>query len=200
MTFATNLVTLGRRVVGVLANNLVALDGNAKLPAVDGSQLTGLIKGQTAVALSGTVVDFTGIPSVAKRITIALASLSTTGASHVLLQLGKSAGIENTGYAAYTSISTTGSGGSSMSSTAGFFAGWTGGAAVVSSSVITLINVGGNRWVASLAGGLDNSAGIYYGFVAGGDKTLGGVLDRLRLTPANGTDTFDSGTATVLWE
>lgn len=42
MTFATNLVTLGRRVVGVLANNLVALDANAKLPAVDGSQLTNL--------------------------------------------------------------------------------------------------------------------------------------------------------------
>lgn len=39
MTLAANLAALARRVVGISANNLVALDGAAKLPAVDGSQL-----------------------------------------------------------------------------------------------------------------------------------------------------------------
>lgn len=37
--------TLGGKSVGTLANNIVALDGTAKLPAVDGSQLTNLPSG-----------------------------------------------------------------------------------------------------------------------------------------------------------
>lgn len=40
MTLSANLAALARRVVGTAANNLVALDGAAKLPAVDGSLLT----------------------------------------------------------------------------------------------------------------------------------------------------------------
>ena len=42
MTLAANLAALASRLVGTAANNLVALDGDAKLPAVDGSQLLGL--------------------------------------------------------------------------------------------------------------------------------------------------------------
>lgn len=42
MTLAVNLVALASRVVGVLANNLVALDADGKLPALDGSQLSNL--------------------------------------------------------------------------------------------------------------------------------------------------------------
>jgi hypothetical protein len=199
MTFAANLAALARRgIIGV--GNLLSLDAAGRYPAGDGSQITGLLKGSTTVTLSGTAVDFTGIPATAKRMTIALASLSTNGASHVTLQLGTAAGIEYAGYAAYASISTTGSSGTGANSTTGFFAGWSGGAGVTSSSVITLINVGGNRWVASLAGALDNGGAVYYGFVAGGNKTLVGVLDRLRLIPANGSDAFDSGSATVFWE
>lgn len=39
MTLAANLAALARRLVGTAAGNLVALDGAAKLPAVDGSTL-----------------------------------------------------------------------------------------------------------------------------------------------------------------
>lgn len=42
MTLAANLAALARRLVGTSANNLVALDGAAKLPPVDGSQLSGI--------------------------------------------------------------------------------------------------------------------------------------------------------------
>lgn len=44
MTFAASLAVLARRVVGVAANNLVALDSGAKLPAVDGSLLTNIAR------------------------------------------------------------------------------------------------------------------------------------------------------------
>ncbi|WP_026793145.1 hypothetical protein [Pleomorphomonas oryzae] len=200
MTLAKDIIALARRGVGVLANNLLALDGSAKLPAVDGSQLTGLLKGGATVTLTGTAVDVTGIPATAKRITIALDNLSLSGTAHALLQLGTSSGVENTGYVSDASISTTGSGGSGGNQTSGFWAGWAGGAAVVSSSILTLVKGSGNKWIASLAGGVDNGSSVYYGFVSGGNKLLGGVLDRIRLTSTNGTDTFDLGTATVYWE
>jgi hypothetical protein len=29
---------------------------------------------------------------------------------------------------------------------------------------------------------------------------LGGTLDRIRITTANGTDTFDAGTINIMWE
>jgi hypothetical protein len=36
--------------------------------------------------------------------------------------------------------------------------------------------------------------------VAGNALALGGVLDRVRLTTVNGTDTFDAGTVNILYE
>ncbi|MCM5557346.1 hypothetical protein [Pleomorphomonas sp. JP5] len=43
MTLPANLAALARRVVGLSADNLVALDEAGKLPAVPGDQLTGLV-------------------------------------------------------------------------------------------------------------------------------------------------------------
>jgi hypothetical protein len=34
----------------------------------------------------------------------------------------------------------------------------------------------------------------------GGTVTLGGTLDRVRITTVNGTDTFDAGTINILYE
>jgi hypothetical protein len=39
--------------------------------------------------------------------------------------------------------------------------------------------------------GVDGSAGT---------KTLSGTLDRVRITTANGTDTFDAGSINILYE
>jgi hypothetical protein len=36
--------------------------------------------------------------------------------------------------------------------------------------------------------------------IGGGDKTLSGTLDRVRITTVNGTDTFDAGTVNILYE
>jgi hypothetical protein len=41
--------------VGTTANKLVALDGTAKLPAVDGSQLTGLVGGGPSLGTSSVI-------------------------------------------------------------------------------------------------------------------------------------------------
>jgi hypothetical protein len=34
----------------------------------------------------------------------------------------------------------------------------------------------------------------------GGDVSLGGVLDRVRITTVNGTDTFDAGSVNIMYE
>jgi hypothetical protein len=58
-------------------------------------------------------------------------------------------------------------------------------------------NVAGNTWVAS---GIlyVNSANRVATFA--GNVVLSGVLDRVRVTTTNGTDTFDAGTINIMWE
>jgi hypothetical protein len=58
--------------------------------------------------------------------------------------------------------------------------------------------VGSNLWSAShTSGGNTNRAISGSG---GGSVTLSGVLDRMRITTVNGTDTFDAGTINVMYE
>jgi hypothetical protein len=39
-----------------------------------------------------------------------------------------------------------------------------------------------------------------FDFGGGGNVTLSGVLDRLRITTVNGTDTFDAGSINIMYE
>jgi hypothetical protein len=52
----------------------------------------------TVVTASGAFVDFTGIPSWVKRITVMLAGVSTSGTSSLIVRIGDSGGIVSTGY------------------------------------------------------------------------------------------------------
>jgi hypothetical protein len=61
---------------------------------------------------------------------------------------------------------------------------------------MTLTLVSGNAWVSSHAYG-DGSGAVMTG---GGNVTLGGTLDRVRITTVNGTDTFDAGSINILYE
>jgi Propanediol dehydratase, small subunit len=149
----------------------------------------------TAVATtSGTAVDFTGIPSWAKRITVMLDGVSTNGTAFPILQIGDSGGIESTGYVAIASVQTN----VIQQSTASFVLDSTPlTAATTRQGLITLANVSGNTWVAS---GNIHSASSSFCSSCAGSKTLSATLDRIRLTTVNGTDTFDGGTINILWE
>ena len=64
----------------------INLDGN-------GLNTTGLINSATAQnSTSGTSIDFTGIPSGVKRITVMFNGVSTSGTSILLIQGGTSSG------------------------------------------------------------------------------------------------------------
>ena len=146
---------------------------------------------------SGTSIDFTGIPSWAKRVTVELSGVSTSGTSPVILQLGAGA-TQTTGYTGSGSwIAATSVG--SANFTTGIAAGNTANAAGQRSGSMRLHTMGGNLWVG------DGTFGIYgtgtgETATSGGNVTLSGTLDRIRLTTVNGTDTFDAGSVSLLIE
>jgi hypothetical protein len=154
-----------------------------------------LIAGIALATTSGTSIDITGIPSWAKRVTLMFSGVSTTGTSYCRIRLGTSGGIETSGYDAaggYVAISSTAS---AAASTAGFDfygdAAATGGR----SGSVMLTNVSGNIWAAQ--GSICLVGNIFF---VTGSKSLSGVLDRIRLTTVNGTDTFDAGSVNILYE
>ena len=186
---AATLTTSG--ITGNLTGNVTGnLTGNVTGSLTAGGSLT-LATAQTA---TGTAVDFTGIPSWVKRITVMFNGVSLSGSSNCLIQVGDSGGLEITGY---QSVLTgfTGSTGSTVSSTSGFLFG--GGAEPNNTSGICILtNISTNAWVLSGSGKLTTTAS----FVSGGDKTLSSTLDRIRITTVNGTDTFDAGTINISYE
>ena len=150
----------------------------------------------TAVAsTTGTAIDFTGIPSWAKRISVLLNKVSITGTSNILVQLGTSGGIDGSSYEAQASIVNVAV--ATNNSTSGFIIRDDEAAARIS-GIMTIANVSSNIWVAS--GALANIGGTASVQMAAGAKELSATLDRVRIRSGNGTDTFDAGSVNILYE
>jgi hypothetical protein len=165
---------------------------------LDGSNLTttGVINSATAQnSTSGTSIDFTGIPSGAKRITVILNEVSLSGTAALLLQLGDSGGIENTSYVSYV---INGASGSSTNTTGFLLINDPGTAASTYSGLVTVCLVSGTTWIE--AGTVSRSGGPYVNSGAGSKTLSPGPLDRIRITTTNGTDTFDLGSINILYE
>jgi hypothetical protein len=152
--------------------------------------------------VSGTItvvgVDFTSIPSWAKRITLMFNGFSTSGTSQILIQIGAGS-VTSTGYVSvgYGAASTPAYG--VASSTSGFiFSDGTINGIVVNGAMY-ISSFGSNAWVSTSTVARSSGTPVYAGF-GGGSVTLSGTLDRLRLTTANGTDTFDAGSVNILYE
>ena len=156
----------------------------------------GSITSGTAVAsTSGTSIDFTGIPSWVKRITVMFNGVSTNGASNWLLQLG-SGSITATGYLGSGARFTNGSAVTIAAYTTGIGVNIDNAAAVLGGA-FTLTLLGSNKW--SITGLLSRPASDSV-FNSIGTIDLAGVLDRVRITTVNGTDTFDAGSVNILYE
>jgi hypothetical protein len=210
---ATNAETTANGIAATANSALVA--ANAALPLAGGT-MTGVITYATAQprfvvgtaqpSTSGPAVDFTGIPSWAKRISIVCDGVSATpnNTTNVLFQLGDSGGFETTGYISNSSLITqTLSTGATQVAAAyradGFYIFW-GNASSTRFGTITFTNISGNTWVSNHVFGnvLPDIPGSSHG---GGSKTLSGTLDRIRMTTdAAGTDTFDAGMVNIIYE
>ena len=152
----------------------------------------------TAVGASGTNIDFTGIPSWVKRVTVMFNGVSTNGASFKVLRLGTSGGIVATGYQSGVFGGVVS--GQFSNSTTDFVLSYTSNSTAnsVMHGAFILTNLSGNTWV--LNGSYAEPTQFGVGGAVGGSITLGATLDRLRITTVNGTDTFDAGSISVMYE
>jgi len=149
----------------------------------------------TAVAsTSGTAINFTGIPSWVKRVTVILNEVGTADINGILIQIGDSGGIGNTGYIS-TSVNTDGAGGSAaISRTDGYVIKSI--SSIACSGLIQIANISGNTWIESHSCKVSTTTIIG----GGGSKTLSGTLDRIRVTTVGATDTFAAGSVNIMYE
>jgi len=197
---------------------------NAALPRAGGT-MTGVINYATAqprlvlqtvkATTSGLSVDFTGIPSWARRITLSLAGVKTNGANIMIVRLGAGGVYETASYDGAVSVFSNGATAAAGLGTVLHANGFnligvapTGSAATVDlhgNLTFTLVDAAVNMWVVSGVLGRTDTAVCSY---IGGCKPLAGTLDRLQLTTFNGvvsgagssTSVFNAGKANIHYE
>jgi len=174
------------------------LAGSLTVPSVTvpTGTLHGLVLGTAQASTSGTSIDFTGIPSWVKRITVMFNGVSTSGSSVLISQI-ESGSITTSGYGtAAAFVSGLNTCNISTAVTAGFNLGGA-NASNALNGIMQIANISGNTWVYSLI--LSNASGsVVYG--SGISPNLSGTLDRVRITTVNGTDTFDAGSINIMYE
>ena len=171
----------------------VAGSNTATLPAQTGT-LQMLGQGTAVASTSGTSIDFTGIPSWTKRITVMFNGVSTSGTSNLQIQIG-SGSVTSSGYASAASLNATNATATSGSLITAQVAATS---AFNGNVIISLLNSSTNIW--SFSSGIASAVGTTGAHIGGGAVTLSGSLDRVRITTVNGTDTFDAGSVNILYE
>jgi hypothetical protein len=184
----------GVAVTGTLSSS-GAISSSSTVAGATGT-LYPLVSGTAVASTSGTSIDFTGIPSWVKRITVMFNGVSTNGTSSFLIQLGDSGGVETTGYLGSGFYFSTG--GNNTNSTAGFiintFAQVT---TIYGQMTINLLDSTTNTWTQN---GIFSAPAATLSFYSSGVKPLSATLDRVRITTTSGTDTFDAGSINILYE
>jgi len=150
----------------------------------------------TAVAsTSGTSIDFTGLPSWIKRITLMLNGVSTNGTNGFSVQIGDTSGFSVSGYLGSYGLVANGN----VTAAAGIsngFETYSITAANLYYGTAVLFSMGSNVWVCNVQiAGNDSRT-----FTVSGTKTLTSTLDRVRLTSIGTTNTFDAGSVNILYE
>lgn len=150
--------------------------------------------------VSSTLSGVSGIPTWAKRITVMFNGVSTNGTSIIEVRLGVSGVPESTGYSVMASwVTTTNNTTRGGTSTSGVLVAYaTGASETYSGSIVfTLLNSSTNTW--TIAGALYDAPSAGLSTIAG-VKSLAGTLNLVRITTVNGTDTFDAGSVSVMYE
>lgn len=166
--------------------NFLRADGTWASPVAG---VVTIVRTAEVVTTSGTVVDWTGLPSDVHEIIIKARGISQSATDSFLVQLGTSGGFETTGYTSTSQISST-----SVFSTSGFiiFDNATGN---IQNFTMCIRRVGStNLWVADGSQVIRTVSGA--GGVFAGEKTLAGVLTQVRLR-LTGSATFDAGAVSL---
>jgi hypothetical protein len=156
----------------------------------------GVLTSSLAQTASGPTVNFTGIPSWAKRITVLLSGVTTVLAGIPAIRAGAGS-YEATLYKSTNNAIGAASVTSSISATTSWDLQNSGGNTQIYSGqvVITrlegyLYTIAGQVWYSTTG-----SAALTTGY-----KTFSGDISQLQLCMSTGTDTFDGGTINIMYE
>ena len=149
--------------------------------------------GPAEVALSGSAVSFTGLPTSARRHTLMLDRVSMSTLASLLLEIGHSGGFETAGYVGVVQDTSNTTGQSVFASNFGLTTAASAGLSATGQVDLTLMDAATNKWhchavITQGTGSLPD--------VSNGVKVLSGQLDRLNLRASAGS--FDAGWASVL--
>ena len=156
-----------------------------------------LVLGTAQASTSGTAIDFTGIPSWARRVTVMFNGVSTNGTAIPLIQIGSSSGVETSGYLGAAAMIIAGASAANYTTGAGLATAWAATILLHGTVQINLMTPSTNLWVFSGALSRSDSAAMHF---TAANKALAGALDRVRITTVGGTDLFDAGSINLLWE
>lgn len=171
--------------------------GNSAWVALpDALAIRALTSGTAQATTSGTVKEFTAIPSWAKRITVAFSGVSVSGTAPIMVQLG-------TGSTTYTTSGY--QGGSDLIETSVNFSNLADGFLLTDSNLanhlyhglLTLVKLDANIWVAQAMVATSNTD--QFGLMSG-SISLAAPLTALRVTSVGLTNTFDAGSVNILYE
>ena len=152
----------------------------------------------TAQPASGTSVDFTGIPSWVKRITVTLNGVSPAATGGVMYVRIGNGTVAATGYFG-VNAGISGSTASTGAHTTGIWVGTAGNAAtslMYGTLILTLHNASTNTWSGIFTGSRDDTADVYHS--SHGSISLSGTLDVLSVVITSST--FDAGTVNIMYE
>lgn len=198
-TLTTSLATArlaGRTTAGTGELEAISVAGGLTLSAgvLTATPTSGTVQAST----SGTSIDFTSLPAGTKRIMVLFNGVSTSGTNPILIQIG-SGSFTASGYLG---------GCSGMAATVatetrntGFEITYSGIQAAASVwhgiATIALVNSASNIWTESSTVAKSDAAANCLG---SGTVSLGGALDRVRITSVGSTDTFDAGSINIIYE
>lgn len=179
-----------------IAPTQTAQDNSTKLATtayVDGKMVLG-----TAVNATGTSIDFTGIPSWAKRITVMFNGVSTNSTSGIVVQVGNGT-IQTTGYSSSASAFINNAAPSVSVLFSNGFVIYDDNVSDLTTLTMEICLFDGNKYV-SVHNGMTNGSTRTASKNGSGSVTLSGPLDRLRITNSNGTSVFDAGQINIMYE
>ena len=184
------------------ASGLTAEDAQAAIDELAAEKLDAdknIVLGTEVTLTNQTAVDFTGIPTTAKRVIVKFSGVSTNGTSNYAIQLGDAGGVENTGYFGLRGYVTSGDTPISLTVSSHFELtyGVVATTTVRGKVVFEKFSDASNKWLSD--GRLFDTASPNV-FESGGEKELSGALTTVRVTTTNGTDQFDTGTVNISWE
>ena len=192
---SSNIAAGGVQATNIGSNQVITakiLDANVT-PAKLSQPMT-LMSGQ--VATGGSVL-FSGIPSWAKRVTVMLYEVGTSGSSaHINVQIGDSGGLRTNNYVS-TSVTVDSSGNTAgVSAADGFiWANFANFSTNRNTGTVQLTHVGSNVWVANHTG-RQSTANSVFGGGSLNNSGLSGALDRVQIAATG----LNSGSINVMYE